>query len=590
MASEDTQSRPGDWDSILTLVLFVLSNVSVITPFRIPIPRIISSRGWNILTVLRIAPPNADRLKRRYHVPVNFVTMPLVSVLILLAAGAIDGTTVRRGIVGADGVKPLDIMALFISLAYISVSLDLTGLLRFSAFWVARKGGHAGRKLFLYLYVFFLVCAVIFGNDPVILCGTPFLAYLTRVSGITPPTAWIYTQFAAANMASVVLITSNPTNLVVSGAFSISFISYTAHVILPFLASSILTFPLLLYVLFRSPTLIPPSLNLPFSDDNNDNNEGEAERQNHDVLVDQQGAIFGSVLFVVTLAVLAGTSTVGVPVWAVTVPAAVIMLGRDVWHDWTYRRSMQRQGVRIGEGEEEHELPNRSSPTSPTPPVDDPQRTKTPSITINSERPRRHHYLSTWFTSHLTTLTTQYPTVTTVLKRLPTSVLPFAFLMFILIQGLSTKGWIEVFAGWWDVWVRKTGTLGAVGGMGFVACVLCNFCGTNIGATILLARVLQHWISTSSLSPTSPSSSPSPSHQRTIDGSIYALALGSNFGAFTLTIPASLAGLLWRQILKQKGIHIRQRQFALLNLPISGVAMGVACLVLVGEVWVLHRG
>ena len=72
-------------------------------------------------------------------------------------------------------------------------------------------------------------------------------------------------------------------------------------------------------------------------------------------------------------------------------------------------------------------------------------------------------------------------------------------------------------------------------------------------------------------------------------GSIYGLALGSNYGAFTLTFSASLAGLLWRQILRQKGIHVRARQFLVLNLPISFVAMLVASAVLVGQVYVEHR-
>ena len=45
-----------------------------------------------------------------------------------------------------------------------SISLDFTGLLRFSAFWVARKGGNSGKLLYLYLYSFFLVCGVIVGN------------------------------------------------------------------------------------------------------------------------------------------------------------------------------------------------------------------------------------------------------------------------------------------------------------------------------------------------------------------------------------------------------------------------------------------
>ena len=116
-----------------------------------------------------------------------------------------------------------------------------------------------------------------------------------------------------------------------------------------------------------------------------------------------------------------------------------------------------------------------------------------------------------------------------------------------------------------------------------------QFCGTNIGATILLARVLQAWAS--SLSSSSPSLSwpTTPTDHRAHAGAIYALALGSNFGACTLTFSASLAGLLWRAILRQKGVRVRAREFLRLNLPISAVAMGVGCAVLVGQVYVEYR-
>lgn len=103
-------------------------------------------------------------------------------------------------------------------------------------------------------------------------------------------------------------------------------------------------------------------------------------------------------------------------------------------------------------------------------------------------------------------------------------------------------------------------------------------CGTNIGATILLARVLQDWMSSA------PSIDP-----RTRDGAIFALAIGSNYGAFTLTFSASLAGLLWRQILRDKGIHVRPLQFLLLNAPIALVAMAASSAVLVGQVYVIHK-
>lgn len=46
----------------------------------------------------------------------NFLSGPMVSVLLLLAVKAINGAVLKHGIIGADGVEPINIMALFISL------------------------------------------------------------------------------------------------------------------------------------------------------------------------------------------------------------------------------------------------------------------------------------------------------------------------------------------------------------------------------------------------------------------------------------------------------------------------------------------
>ena len=102
-------------------------------------------------------------------------------------------------------------------------------------------------------------------------------------------------------------------------------------------------------------------------------------------------------------------------------------------------------------------------------------------------------------------------------------------------------------------------------------------CGTNIGTTILLARTLQHWIAAEQPS------------VLTRYASTYALALGSNYGAFTLTFSASLAGLLWRDILQQKGIHVRRVQFALLNVGTFLVATAASSAVLIGQAYVVHQ-
>ena len=66
------------------------------------------------------------------------------------------------------------------------------------------------------------------------------------------------------------------------------------------------------------------------------------------------------------------------------------------------------------------------------------------------------------------------------------------------------------------------------------------------------------------------------------------MALGVNYGAFSTAFSASLAGLLWRDILARKHIHIRRLDFAQVNLPIIAIAMSVGCAVLVGQVYIVR--
>jgi hypothetical protein len=69
-----------------------------------------------------------------------------------------------------------------------------------------------------------------------------------------------------------------------------------------------------------------------------------------------------------------------------------------------------------------------------------------------------------------------FPRACTVISQLPFGLLPFTFGMFILVQGLVTKGWVQIFANGWQGWISQTGTLGAIGGMGLVSVLLCNVC------------------------------------------------------------------------------------------------------------------
>lgn len=198
-----------------------------------------------------------------------------------------------------------------------------------------------------------------------------------------------------------------------------------------------------------------------------------------------------------------------------------------------------------------------------------------------------------------------FPTVIAVLSHLPFALVPFALAMFVLVEALVTKGWVPVFAYGWEHWVNKTGTVGAIGGMGFLSVILCNvseyrklaflvafslltahhlqFAGTNIGTTILLSRVVQAWQEIHK-------NSGVPISDRTFWATVYSMALGVNYGAFSTAFSGSLAGLLWRDILARKHINVRRLEFARVNLPIIAISMTVGCVVLIGEVYVMRSG
>jgi len=239
------------------------------------------------------------------------------------------------------------LQAYLISQAYISISLDCTGLLRYLAFLVASRSSSSGNLLFLSFYTFFALSGLLIGNDPLILSGTPFLVYFTRHAKVDPPTAYLFTHFQVSNLVSALLVSSNPTNLILTSAFGLSFLQYSAWLALPTLAGAVVLFPILRFVVFRGERMIPRTLSPPKVDPKS-------------ALVDPLGGIFGASLFLVTIVCLVSLSAGGLlegveGVWTVTAPAALIMLVRDCVHDVIVRkrdeeRREKEELVRVKEG------------------------------------------------------------------------------------------------------------------------------------------------------------------------------------------------------------------------------------------------
>ena len=96
-----------------------------------------------------------------------------------------------------------------------------------------------------------------------------------------------------------------------------------------------------------------------------------------------------------------------------------------------------------------------------------------------------------------------------------------------------------------------------------------------------MSRVIQAWTEIHAINH-------EPITDRTFWATVYSLALGVNYDAFSTAISASLAGLLWRDILGKKHIKVRPLEFAKVNLPIIALAMTVGCVVLVAEVYIIR--
>ncbi|KAF8902613.1 hypothetical protein CPB84DRAFT_1678679 [Gymnopilus junonius] len=555
--------------SIVTLIFFFISTIFVIHPysFHVRLPWI----GRTRLTI-------------------GLMTAPIIAIAILWAAQCLGPTQIRDGIVGTDSIKPYNILILFISLAYMAITLDVTGILQAAAFWVSNKGGDNGRKLYFYFYLLLTGISMVVGNDPVILSGTAFLVYYTAATNLEP-IAWLISEFAAANTASMVLFVGNPTNVVICEGFQVNNAAFTAYTILPFLACSIACFAALAFQ-FRDSKHVPPKLNI----------TGQLDVRA--VLRDPVSACFGSLLLGTCLVLVIVLSFLHVDVWKITLPFA----GAKFIFDLSWDHYRFKTGRLHHPGEEKHEAEDPAEDTD-EPMVsalkramsmpNDMEQSAISSLTAvtRSEQPNKSEktfpHLSSPVSTSSTSVSTgprlfpkqrerfhdihralsaHFPTFFTALPRLPFGLIPFAFSQFILIEALSHQGWIDVFASWL-VKATHRQMIPTIWIIGVLGVILCNIAGTNIGATILLTKVVR-------AAPDFPVSS--------TRAAAIALAVASNVGAVSFTFSASLAGLLWKTILGDKGIPIKQTTFAFWNLLPILMMTGVGLAIVTAEMKVLY--
>ncbi len=423
--------------------------------------------------------------RRRIHV--DYGVAPLLGVLFLLVIGSIDLGTISRGILGSKMVSPYAIIILVITLAYICVSLDYTGLFEYVSLHFARAAKGSGKRLFVYFFLLSSLLTLVTDNDIVILTMTPIIFYFSQRAKVNP-LPYMIAQFFAANILSMTLYIGNPTNIIAADAYGIGFMDFSKWMLLPSLLAAVACMVMLLLVFWRS---LPGKIEMP-------------EFNPSLAIKDKRGAIFGTALFVITIIMMSlPMNVLGVPLWVITSVSAGIMVVYDIIHQHYF-------------------MPKRKK--------------------------------------------SDQSSIFVIGSRMPWMIVPFVIGLFIIIEAMVSTGWTDFFAASLSPILSGSLLLTVIGVL-FLSSFVANVMN-NQPMTIFFVRIFQSsYFDVSSVARL---------------GSTLALIAGSNFGA-NLTLVGALAGIMWANILAEKGVQVSFSKFSKYGFVIMPAVILVAGLTLYVE-------
>lgn len=242
--------------------------------------------------------------QRRLRLETYFLGALLGPVL-LLALGLLN---FHQAVDSSRG--PLGILALFLSMVFISIFLDITGFFEWCARRALRAAAGDGRRLFFALYGTVALLTVFTSNDIIILTFTPFVCAIARQGRISP-VPYLMAEFFAANTWSMMLYIGNPTNILIASVFSLDFLEYTRWMFLPTLAAGVVNAGGLYLVFHRN--IRRPVVTAPVAPTA--------------AITDRSGAVLGVILFGGCVLGLAAAPRLGIRIWAVALFFALALLG-----------------------------------------------------------------------------------------------------------------------------------------------------------------------------------------------------------------------------------------------------------------------
>ncbi|MGQ9787785.1 MAG: SLC13 family permease [Candidatus Hadarchaeaceae archaeon] len=248
------------------------------------------------------------------HMHIDYGLAPLLGVLILMIVGSINLDTISRGILGSDMVTPYAIIILIITLSYICVSLDYTGLFEYISLHFARASRGQGRRLFIYFFLLSSLLTLVTDNDIVILTMTPIIFYFSQRARVDP-VPYLIAQFFAANILSMALYIGNPANIIAADFIGLNFLEFSKWMLIPSVVAMITCLAVLVLIFWRK---LPIKTEMPLVDPRL-------------AVKNKWGAIFGTILLITTIVLMSfPTSVLGMPLWVLTSISAGIMFLFDI--------------------------------------------------------------------------------------------------------------------------------------------------------------------------------------------------------------------------------------------------------------------
>lgn len=169
---------------------------------------------------------------------------PLVGAFLLVIMGEISLSEIFAGLTAHSEINPIKILVLFLSMTLMSVFLDSVGFFRFLASYVLGHAKASQRSLFFWIYAIVSVLTVFTSNDIIVLTFTPFICYFAHNAKIDA-LPYLICEFVAANTWSMVLMIGNPTNIYLMTGTGVSFLQYTATMIIPTVLAGAVSFVIL---------------------------------------------------------------------------------------------------------------------------------------------------------------------------------------------------------------------------------------------------------------------------------------------------------------------------------------------------------